>query len=87
MTGHGRAVALSRADEVAEEARQVDEAGGNQGDDQHRIHRKTPKIGGRKETPDDSLAKIDRDSGPESQTLFYAGFISCLRKAARFSRA
>ncbi len=80
-----RRTALSDADEVAEEARQVDEAGGKEGDDQHRMHRKTPKIGGRKESPDDSPKKIERDSGQESQTLFFAGFISCLRNAARFS--
>jgi hypothetical protein len=75
------------ADDVAEQARQVDEASGNKGDDQHRIHRKTPKIGGRRQSPDDSREKIERDSGRESQGLFFAGFISCLRNAARFSGA
>jgi hypothetical protein len=46
--------ALSRhAAEVAEHARHVDQAGNDKGDDEHRVHRKTPRRAGAKESPGD----------------------------------
>jgi len=50
--GSPRDPALSRhAAEVAEHARHVDQAGNDKGDDEHRVHRKTPRRAGGKESP------------------------------------
>jgi hypothetical protein len=65
--------------EMAEQAKHVDRASSHQGDDQQLVHR------GLQESHKESPAKHGRDSGQESQSLFFGGFISRLRKPARFS--
>jgi hypothetical protein len=65
--------------EMAEQANHVDRASGHQGDDQQLVHR------GLQESSKESRREHERDSGQESQSLFFGGFISRLRNPARFS--
>jgi hypothetical protein len=71
----------SACSQMSAQAGNVDHAGGEKGDDKHLVHR------GLRESLLESLAKHERDSGSESQRLFFPGFISRLQNAARFSAA
>jgi hypothetical protein len=64
------------AGEVAQQTAHVDQAGREQGNAKDFVHR----------CLQESPAKHGRDSGPESQSLFFAGFISRLRNRVRFWR-
>lgn len=65
--------------QMAEQASHIDQASGHKRGGQNGVHRKL------RESPEESRAKHERDSGYESQALFSPGFISRLQNPARFS--
>jgi hypothetical protein len=75
-----RSIALpGHAAKVPEQASHIDRTSSQETSHQHLGH------SGLRKPPKESPAKHDRDSGQESQILFFQGFISPLRNPARFS--
>ncbi len=72
-----------RCSQVAAQAGHVDRAGDENGDDKHLVHRRLQKS--LQESLEEARTKHELSPGRESQGLFFPGFISRLRMAARFS--